>query len=135
MNKDEIVEQRMSICRSCEHYNNKTNCCTRVAVRTDPTRLGKLDHPNGVFNLRSRCPIRKWDFIPSRHVHEIEKLIGTELTYETQLALTRNGLNQNTKLDWLWLIVKYYQNNNLTPPKNSEILSELTNIIKMGNNY
>jgi hypothetical protein len=135
MNKDEIILQRMAICDSCEHYDPRSKRCLKVAVPNDPTRLGSLFHPNGVKNLKSRCPIRKWDIELSRHAIEVQKLISIELSYDAKFNLTRIGINASNKLHWLQLIVNHFRNSNLPLPKNSEVLADLERIIKLPNNY
>ncbi len=130
---DKLYAERLKICHQCEHCLIDENRCVKVAIPTDPTRRGKFDHPQGLGNPKTRCPIGKFNYIKSQHAIKLQEYLPWELN-DTQLyLLTHAGITERNILAWMTYIHDRFQELGLTI-KRSEIATKLITIKQTNNN-
>lgn len=135
-----LVSTRLNICRQCEHYlpaGESSGKCNYLIQKT--LKKGNLDHPLGISNPRSRCPLktgRKWNSIMSYHTWYIDHFL-TRLDDEQKHSLNKNGVQWLQPIGVVNLIYKRFSEGygQSPPPRRSELLAELTDLMKTHNGY
>lgn len=119
---EDYVDYRLQICNSCEHLNQERKTCAKVAVPNDPVRAGYIHHPMGIKNKGTRCPIRKWDYVPSKLASAIYEYIP--ISEELKRKITNKGLNRFNELQICCHLFAVAYKLNL-PYSRSQILEKL----------
>lgn len=130
MTKPQHYHERLAICKKCAHYIPKTHCCSMVATPEHPTLTGFLDHPNGIINKNTRCPIRKFDWIPRRHAVLTNGLAS--LPEKLLRRISVFGITDNNILSLVPLIYAAIEADGRTMNR-SEIVKQLKTISKLPN--
>lgn len=130
---DNLYAERLKLCQQCEHYLKDDNRCVKVAIPEDPTRRGKLDHPLGIGNPKTRCPIRKFDYVKSAHALLMQEYLPWELNDIQMYQLTKVGITERNLLAWVSYIYHEFSNRGQTLLR-SEIVNVLNRIRRINNN-
>jgi len=133
MMDDKLYAERLKICHQCEHCLIDDNRCLKVAIPQDPTRRGKLNHPSGIGNSKTRCPIRKFNYIKSAHALAMQEYLPWELNDIQMYQLTKVGVTEQNLLAWVSYIYQEFLSRGQTL-KRSEIVNRLNKIRRINNN-
>lgn len=134
MNRDVMKSERLSICIACEHYAKDGHRCLKVAKPDDPTRKGYLDHPAGISNPYSQCPVLKWPGHFSSHALAVKELVPFPLLPELLRDVSRTGVNDFNIMALTNRLYKECDSRKLNI-KRSDLLHKLMIIRRTPNQY
>ena len=88
-----LYQIRIKVCSTCEHYEEPpAHLCRYVASLSSlPGKLGKLDHPQGLANPCTSCPIGKFTFVLNQQTAFIHKEIP-EIPLATLRLINKNNI-------------------------------------------
>lgn len=112
-----LKQQRRRICEKCKHYNPVGDRCMSVSIPGHPQKLGYLEHPLGIGNPNTRCPIGKWEWIIPERIKTLLRKLELDpsfLPQEFMGDLLKKGLTPFNELDFTIAFYKFVDRDKFT---------------------